>query len=67
MELEKELTEEQRKIVKMVVNKATNKEIANEMNFSLPSIKRRLTAIYELLGVEDRTDLRIQYNSMRES
>jgi len=50
------LTPRQRKILEMLIAKKTNKEIADELIYSVSTIKQETIAIYEKLGLRGRED-----------
>ena len=50
------LTARQRKILEMLIEKKTNKEIADELIYSVSTIKQETIAIYEKLGLRGRQD-----------
>jgi DNA-binding CsgD family transcriptional regulator len=52
--LDKNLSEIDSKIMKYICLGLTNKEIADAMNYSLPSIRQRASSIYKVLGVKNR-------------
>ncbi len=51
-----QLTPRQKKILEMLTEKKTNKEIADELNYSVSTIKQETIAIYEKLGLRGRED-----------
>jgi DNA-binding NarL/FixJ family response regulator len=53
--LESGLDQEEMDILKLLAEGATNKEIAEKAHWSEVSVKRKLQAIFDKLGVEDRT------------
>jgi DNA-binding CsgD family transcriptional regulator len=50
------LTPRQKKILEMLIEKKTNKEIADELIYSVSTIKQETIAIYEKLGLRGRED-----------
>ena len=50
------LTPRQKKILEMLIAKKTNKEIADELIYSVSTIKQETIAIYEKLGLRGRED-----------
>ena len=50
------LTPRQKKIFEMLIEKKTNKEIADELIYSVSTIKQETMAIYEKLGIRGRED-----------
>lgn len=56
-----DLTERQRQIIELVQKGQTNKEIGDELFISENTVKYHLKSIYEILGVQNRTDLKHQY------
>jgi DNA-binding CsgD family transcriptional regulator len=50
------LTPRQKKIFEMLIEKKTNKEIADELIYSVSTIKQETMAIYEKLGLRGRED-----------
>lgn len=52
-----ELTETEQNIVKLVCLGKTNHEIAEELHYSLSTVKNMLSRIYEKMGVATRTQL----------
>gem|GEM_PF-769264 len=55
-EIFKRLTLRQRIIISLLIQKKTNKEIANQLGYSTSTIKQETMAIYELLGLRGRED-----------
>ncbi len=53
--LESGLDQEEMGILRLLASGATNKQIAEEAHWSEVSVKRKLQAIFDKLGVEDRT------------
>lgn len=53
--LESGLDEEEVGILRLLAQGATNKEIADKAHWSEVSVKRKLQAIFDKLGVQDRT------------
>ena len=51
-----QLTPRQKKILEMLIEKKTNKEIADELIYSVSTIKQETIAIYEKLGLRGRED-----------
>lgn len=51
-----QLTPRQRKILEMLIDKKTNKEIADQLIYSVSTIKQETIAIYEKLGLRGRED-----------
>ena len=52
------LTERQQEIIKLVQQGMTNKQIGDTLFISENTVKYHLKQIYEILGVESRTDLK---------
>jgi DNA-binding CsgD family transcriptional regulator len=50
------LSPRQKKILEMLIEKKTNKEIADELIYSVSTIKQETIAIYEKLGLRGRED-----------
>ena len=50
------LTPRQKKILEMLIAKKTNQEIADELIYSVSTIKQETIAIYEKLGLRGRED-----------
>ncbi|MEQ8406921.1 MAG: response regulator transcription factor [Gammaproteobacteria bacterium] len=50
-----EMTERQREVLKWVIRGLANKQIADKLNISTDTVKSHLKAIYEILGVNNRT------------
>lgn len=50
------LTPRQKKILEMLIEKKTNKEIADELIYSVSTIKQETISIYEKLGLRGRED-----------
>ena len=50
------LTPRQRKIFKLMIEKKTNKEIADQIGYSTSTIKQETISIYEILGLRGRED-----------
>jgi DNA-binding CsgD family transcriptional regulator len=50
------LTPRQKKILEMLIDKKTNKEIADELIYSVSTIKQETITIYEKLGLRGRED-----------
>jgi DNA-binding NarL/FixJ family response regulator len=50
------LTPRQRKILEMLIETKTNQEIADELIYSVSTIKQETIAIYEKLGLRGRED-----------
>ena len=50
------LTARQKKILEMLIQKKTNKEIADQLIYSVSTIKQETIAIYEKLGIRGRED-----------
>jgi DNA-binding NarL/FixJ family response regulator len=50
------LTLRQKKILEMLIAKKTNQEIADELIYSVSTIKQETIAIYEKLGLRGRED-----------
>jgi DNA-binding NarL/FixJ family response regulator len=50
------LTPRQKKILEMLIAKKTNKEIADELIYSVSTIKQETISIYEKLGLRGRED-----------
>lgn len=48
------ITDRQRQILEMIGNDRTNGEIARELGYSIPTIKKDLQQIMRILGTEDR-------------
>ena len=51
-----QLTPRQKKILEMLIERKTNKEIADELIYSVSTIKQETIAIYEKLGLRGRED-----------
>ena len=51
-----QLTARQKKILEMLIEKKTNKEIADELIYSVSTIKQETISIYEKLGIRGRED-----------
>ncbi|PLX89481.1 MAG: hypothetical protein C0618_01110 [Desulfuromonas sp.] len=51
------LSDQDRRIVQMVANGETNKEIAGRLFLSLPTVKAHLSRIFKRLNVENRSQL----------
>jgi DNA-binding NarL/FixJ family response regulator len=51
-----QLTPRQKKILEMLIEKKTNKEIADELIYSVSTIKQETISIYEKLGLRGRED-----------
>jgi DNA-binding NarL/FixJ family response regulator len=51
-----QLTPRQKKILEMLIEKKTNKEIADVLIYSVSTIKQETIAIYEKLGLRGRED-----------
>lgn len=58
--LETGMDEDEIQILRLLSRGATNAEIAQETNWSEVSIKRKLQAIFDKLGVEDRTSAAVE-------
>jgi DNA-binding NarL/FixJ family response regulator len=58
--LETGMDEDELEILRQLSRGATNAEIALETNWSEVSVKRKLQAIYDKLGVEDRTSAAVE-------
>jgi DNA-binding NarL/FixJ family response regulator len=50
-----ELSDRQRAVLDLVAHGKQNKHIARELGISEKTVKAHLTAIYQILGVSDRT------------
>ena len=50
------LTPRQRKIFKLMIEKKTNKEIADQIGYSTSTIKQETISIYDILGLRGRED-----------
>jgi len=59
------LTEEQTKILELLVQGKTNMQIANELGYSDRSVKRKLQKLKKLFQVENRTALTSAFLSVR--
>lgn len=57
--LHSDLTERERKIIKMIVAGKTNREIALELNFTEGTVKNIITGILNELKLRDRTQLAV--------
>ena len=51
-----QLTPRQKKILEMLIEKKTNKEIADVLIYSVSTIKQETISIYEKLGLRGRED-----------
>lgn len=51
------LTVREREIVRLIVNGATNKEVANQLDISERTVKGHLSNVFQKLGVADRLKL----------
>lgn len=51
------LTDEQAKIISMIVNGKTNLEIAIELNISEAYVKKKIRKIFKLFNVRNRPEL----------
>jgi DNA-binding NarL/FixJ family response regulator len=53
------LTQKQLKIIELIANGLTNKEIANEFSISEKTVKAHLTSIFAKLGLQNRYQLQL--------
>lgn len=58
------LTVRQREVLELISSGNTNKEIANLLNMSEPTVRTHLTAIFKKLGVANRTQAAQKANKM---
>jgi response regulator len=54
-----DITDEQKKIIKLIVDGKKNEEIAEELHYSIGSIKNKITQILKELNLVDRTALAV--------
>jgi DNA-binding NarL/FixJ family response regulator len=54
-----QLSDEDRAIVALVARGLTNRDIARELHMSYQTVRNRLTRIFDLTGVTNRTQLAI--------
>lgn len=52
-----ELNEIQKDIIRLVIEGKTNKEIADELNYSLENVKKNLRACFKYFKVNNRVEL----------
>jgi DNA-binding NarL/FixJ family response regulator len=52
-----ELTQREREIVRLIVEGASNKEVASSLNISERTVKGHLSNVFQKLGVADRLKL----------
>ncbi len=53
------LSEEEVRIIKLIVDGKSNQSIAEELNYSQGTIKNKIGKIYEKLGIDDRLQLAV--------
>lgn len=54
------LTSQEQAIVKLICLGKTNQEIANQLHYSLSSVKNQLTSIYRTLGIRNRLQILVE-------
>ena len=59
-----EFSEIDTKIAEMICQGFTNQQIADAMNYSLPSVRQRASSIYRLLGVKNRAQAVFQLSKL---
>lgn len=58
------LTDHERRLVRILASGATNREIASRLGLREQTVKNRLSAIYERLGLRNRLELAVYLTKM---
>ena len=61
------LTDRERRLVRVLASGATNREIASRLGLREQTVKNRLSAIYERLGLRNRLELAVYLTKMAAS
>ena len=62
-ELKEQLTKQEQKIVNLILQDKTNKEIAQEIFVSVSTVKTHINNIYKKLNISSREDVKVLLNS----
>ncbi len=58
-----QLTKQEQKILELILQDKTNKEVASEIFVSLSTVKTHINNLYKKLGIQSRDELKSLYNS----
>ncbi len=61
--LTNQLTKQERKILELILQDKTNKEVASEIFVSLSTVKTHINNLYKKLGIQSRDELKSLYNN----